>query len=95
MSFNDFNNKYKLKNEATSNIKIYQVLLSLPLSDVGIYLRDGSFKVDIGTLNLHPTKSTHWVFYIYECYFDLYGITPPKKLSRVIIKQSGYCLCSE
>ena len=64
MSFNDFVHKYKLKNKATSNIKIQQVLSSLSLNDVGIYLRDGSFSSDIGIVNLHPSKGTHWVAYI-------------------------------
>ena len=95
MSFNDFIKKYKLKNEATSNIKIQQVLSSLSLNDVGIYLGDSSFKSDIGIVNLHPSKGTHWVLYIHESYFDSYGITPPKKLSKFIIKRNGYCLYSE
>ena len=56
MTFNDFVKKFDLKNEATSNIKIQQVLSSLSLNDVGIYLRDGPFKTDIGIINLHPSK---------------------------------------
>ena len=59
MTFNDFVRKYDLKNRATSNIKIQQVLSSLSLNDVGIYLRDGPFKTDIGVINLHPSKGTH------------------------------------
>ena len=66
MSFNDFVHKYKLKNKATSNIKIYQDLSSLSLNYTGIYLRDGPTKSDIGTVNLHPSKGTHWVTYINE-----------------------------
>ena len=84
--------KYKLKNEATSNIKIQQVLSSLSLNDVGIYLRDGPFESNIGIVNLHPSRGTYWVFYINENYFDSYGIVCPKKLSKFIIKQNGYCL---
>ena len=61
MTFNDFIHKFILINKATSNIKIYQVLSSLFLSDVGIYLRDGPFSSDIGIVNLHATKGTHWV----------------------------------
>ena len=70
---NDFIKKYNLKNEATSNIKIQQVLSSLSLNDIGIYLRDGPFESDTGIVNLHPTKGTHWVCYINENYFDSYG----------------------
>ena len=95
MTFNDFIKKYKLKNKATSNIKIQQVLSSLSLNDVGIYLRDGPFSSDIGIVNLHPSKGTHWVCYINENYFDSYGCSPPKKLSKFIIKRNGYCLYSE
>ena len=89
MTFNDFIKKYKLKNEATSNIKIQQVLSSLSLNDVGIYLRDGPFESDIGIVNLHPSRGTHWVCSINENYFDSYGCTPPKKLSKLITKRNG------
>ena len=95
MTFNDFIKKYNLRNKATSNIKIQQVLSSLSLNDVGIYLRDGSFESDIGIVNLHPSKGTHWVCYINENYFDSYGCVSPKKLSKFIIKRNGYCLYSE
>ena len=59
MLFKVFFEKNDLKNEATSKIKIYQVLLSLSLSDVVIYLRNGPFSSDVGIVNLHPTKGTH------------------------------------
>ena len=59
MSFNDFIKKNNLNKKATSNLKIQHVLLSLSLNDVGIYLRDGPFKSDIGIVNLHPSKGTH------------------------------------
>ena len=95
MTFNDFIKKYKLKNEATSNIKIPQVLSSLSLNDVGIFLRDGPFESDIGNVNLHPSRGTHWVCYINENYFDSYGIVCPKKLSKFIIKRNACCLYSE
>ena len=95
MAFNHFVRKYDLKNKSTSNIKIQQVLSSLSLNDVEIYLGDGPFKSDIGIVNLHPSKGTHWVCYINERYFDRYGIVCPKKLSKFIIKRNGYCLYSE
>ena len=95
MSFNDFIKKYNLKNKANSNIKIQQVLDSIGLDNVNIYLRDGPFKSDIGIVNLHPFKGTHWVCYINENYFDSYGIVCPKKLSKFIIKRNEYCLYSE
>ena len=71
--FNDFVEKYILKNKATSNKKIQKVLTSIGLDNVNIYLRDGPFSGDIGIVNLHPSKGTHWVCYINENYFDSYG----------------------
>ena len=64
ITFNDFVKKFNLKNKATSIIKIQQVLSSLSLNDVGIYLRDGPFSSDIGIVSLHPSKGTHWVCYL-------------------------------
>ena len=81
MTFNEFIKNYKLKDKATSNIKIYQVLDSVGLNNVGIYLRDGPFESDIGIVNLHPSRGSHWVLYIKDCYFDSYGCPPPKKTS--------------
>ena len=95
ITFNDFVHKNKLKNEATSNIKIQKVLASIGLDYVGIYLRDGPFQTNIGIVNLHPSKGTHWVYYINENYFDSYGVVCPKKLFKFIIKRNGYCSYSE
>ena len=95
MSFNEFIKKHNLKNKATSNIKIQKVLNSIGLNKVGIYLRDGLFSSDIGIVNLHPSKGTHWVTYINENYFDSYGCASPKKLCEFIINRNEYCLYSE
>ena len=96
MTFNNFVRKYNLKNKATSNIKIYEVLKKIGLdSKVGIYLRDGPFSSDIGVVNLHQLRGSHWVCYIDENYFDSYGCVCPRKLSKFIIKRNGYCLYSE
>ena len=85
-----------MKNKATSNLKLYEVLKKIGLqSKVGIDLRDGPFSTDIGIVNLHPPKKTHWVCHLNENSFDSYGCAPPKKLSKFIIKQNGHCLCSE
>ena len=54
MLVKDFFHKYELKNKAMSNIKRFQVLSYLGLSDVGIFLRDGTFSSGIGIVNLHP-----------------------------------------
>ena len=95
MSVNDFNHKYNLKNKATSNTKRQQILSTIPLRDIVIYLRDGPFESDIRIVNLHPTKGTHWVVYLNQKYFESYGCSPPQKLFKLIIKRSGYCLYSE
>ena len=96
MMFNDFVKKYNLKNKATSNIKIHEVLKNIGLdTKVKNYLRDGPFESDIGIVNLHPSKDSHWVCYINESYFDSYGCVCPKKLFKFIIKRHGCCLYSE
>ena len=93
--FNDFVKNYNLKNKATSNRKFQKVLTSIGLDNVNIYLRDGPFLSDIGLINLHPSKGSHWVCYINENYFDSYVCSPPKKLSKFLKKQNGFCLFSE
>ena len=95
MTFNDFIRKQILRDKTTSNMKIQHVLSSLSLDDVAIYLRDGQFPTEIGIVNLHPSKGTHWAFYLNEKKFDKYGCSPPKKLSKLITKRNGYCLYSE
>ena len=87
MAFSDFINKYGLEKKTTSNIDNQQVLSSLSLNDVGIYLRGGPFSSHIGFVNLHPSKGTHWVCYIHEGYSDRYGIVCPKKLFIFILKK--------
>ena len=59
ITFNDFIKKHNLKNKTTSNIKIQQVLNSIGLNNVNIYLRDGPLSSDIGIVNLHPTRGSH------------------------------------
>ena len=95
MTFNDFVQKYNSKIKATSNTKIQKILTSIGLGNVNIFLRDGPFSSDIWIVDLHPSKGSHWVCYIIENYFDSYGCSPPKKLSKFIIKRNGYCLYSE
>ena len=95
VTFNDFIKKPNLINKATSILKIQQVLSSIGLNNVGINLRDRPFSSDIGIVKLHPSKGSHWVFFINENYFDTYGCVCPKKLSNFIIKRNGFCLYSE
>ena len=90
MSFNGFVQKHDLKNKATSIIKFYQVLTSIGLDNVNIYLRDGPIITDIAIVNLHPFQGTHWVLYIHERYLDSYGCARPQKLPKFIIHWNGY-----
>ena len=90
MSFNDFIHKYKTKNKATSIIKICQVLPSLSLNDVRVYLGGGPFKSDIGTVSLGPSKGTHRVLYINDNFLYSFGGSTPQKLSKSIIKRNGH-----
>ena len=92
MSFNYFIHKYKLKNKATSIIKIQQVLPSLTLNHVGIYLRGRAFSTNIGIVTIIPSKRTHWICYIINQYFDSYGVVYPKKLSKFLMNQNRRCL---
>ena len=79
MTFNDFLHKHNLKNKATSNIKIYEVLKKIGLdSKVGVYLRDEDFLTSYGIVNLHHSRRTHWVLYIKDCYFHSCGCPPQK-----------------
>ena len=95
MSFNDFIYKYKLKNGATSNIKIQQVVASIGLHTVGICLRDGQFEFDIAIVTLHPYKGNHWVCYIHQNYFDSYVCVCAGRLSKFFLKRHRHCLNSE
>ena len=95
MSINDFILEYSLKNKTTSNMKNQNILSSLTLSDVRVYLREGPFESDIGSVNLHAWEGTHWVAYINQYYFDFYGCSPPQKLSTFIRKRNGLWLYSE
>ena len=95
MLFNDFIHEYISENKATSSKKIQQVLSSLSLYDVGIYLGDGPFKTDMGIVNLHPFQGTQWALYVDESFFDSCGCSPPQKLPRLIIKRNGHCIFFE
>ena len=85
LSFKEFVEKYRLKNEATSNVNIKEILDKLTIrvaSPTGIYMRDDKFTTDSGIVNLQPTKGTHWVMFVNEFYFDSYGC-PPNLLNHI------------
>ena len=68
-------------------MEIYQVLSSIGLGNVDIYLRDGPFSSVVGIVNLYESRGSHWVCYINENYFDSYVCSPPNKLSKFIKKR--------
>ena len=51
-------------------------------------MRDDIFTTDIGIVNLHPFKGTHWVCYIDKYYFDSYGCAPPEIYQIIYKKQT-------
>ena len=83
LSFKEFVNKYGLKNEATSNVEIKEIL-KLMNTSCGIFMRDDKFITTRGIVNLHPTKGTHWVMFVNEFYFDSYGCPPPLNITKQI-----------
>ena len=83
LSFKEFVDKYGLKNEATSNVEIKEIL-KLMNTSCGIYMRDDKFITTSGIVNLHPTKLTHWVMFVNEFYFDSYGCPPPLNITKQI-----------
>ena len=85
LSFKEFVDKYGLKDEATSNLKIKEVLDKLTIP-VGIYMRDDKFTTTAGIVNLHPTKGTHWVMFSDKFHFDSYGCPPPTSILNHIKK---------
>ena len=83
LSFKEFVDKYRLKNEATSNVEIKEIL-KLMNTSCGIYMRDDKFITTSGIVDLHPTKGTHWVMFVNEFYFDSYGCPPPLNITKQI-----------
>ena len=75
--------------------KIQQVLGSIGLDNVDIYLRDGLLNFDIEIVNSHPIKGTDWITYLDKNCFVSYGCPPSQNLSKIIIKRNWYCLYSE
>ena len=73
-----FCSQIQIERKTNLNIKTQQVLLSLSLNDVRIFLRDGPFQSDRGIVNFYPSEGTRWVCYTNNNYADSYGCPPPK-----------------
>ena len=97
MTFNDFVQKYDLKNKAKSKIKIYQILCSVGLNKVGLILRDAMFEFNKRVVKLQPKKGTQWVLYINKIILIHMVVLflENRKLSKFIIKRNGCCLYCE
>ena len=78
-SFKEFIEKYRLTNEAISNVKIKEILKLMNITECGIYMRDDKFTTTSGIINLYPT-GTHWDIIVTEFYFDSYGCPPPTNI---------------
>ena len=88
LTFEEFNNKYNIDNEAMSYIRIKDIGKDISLTPIEIVMRDEilnmisehNFNIIV---NLHPTDGTHWVLVIRRdggpvYYFDSFGVeTPP------------------
>ena len=92
VTFNDFIKKYNLKNTATSNIKVYEVLKKTPtrLQRRHLFEKWGFFN-KLWCNSVFILVEGLWVCYIKDCYFDSYGYgcVCPKKVSEFIIKPNG------
>ena len=93
VTYSDFFTFYTLKNRATSEIKIKEVLNNLELT-CSFYLRDSTFKTNIVIVNI-PTKGKHWVAFMIEVYFDSLGCSPPETITDFPTKRNGKCVYSE
>ena len=93
-SLKEFLMKHNLKNEATSNLKIQEVLNKLGIK-AGTFTRDSNITNEIAIVNLHPTKGTHWVLVIHNFYFDSYGCPPPKNVLKHVKSKYNKCIYSE
>ena len=95
LTFEEFNNKFNIDNNAMSDIRIKDIGKDISLTPIEIgmrdqtpdSIRDPNFNI---ILNLHPTEGTHWVLGIRReggptYYFDTFGVeTPPLCLEEYV-----------
>ena len=88
LTFEEFNNKFNIDNNAMSDIRIKDIGKDISLTPIEIVMRDDKpEKVSEPNsniiVNLHPTEGTHWVLVKRReggptYYFDSFGVeTPP------------------
>ena len=84
LTFEEFNNKFNIDNNAMSNIRIKNIGKDISLTPIEMVMRDltpntindNNFNIIV---NLHPTDGTHWVLVIRRedgpvYYFDSFGV---------------------
>ena len=88
LTFEEFNNKFNIDNNATSDIRKKDTGKDISLTPIEIVMRDVTPDIIIEPnfniiVNPHPTEGTHWVLVIRReggpvHYFDSFGVeTPP------------------
>ena len=61
-----------------------------------VHMTDSTYTAKVGSINLHPTKSTHWRAYINnENAFDPQECPPRNVLSDIMSKRSRKCVSAE
>ena len=71
LTFEEFNNKFNIDNNAMSDIRIKDIGKNISLTPTEIVMRDENPKTirELNfniIVNLHPTEGTHWVLGIKE-----------------------------
>ena len=94
ITFTEFFEKSKFKNQATSNLKMKEVSNKLGLNTKK-HMKNSNFKTNDGIVNLQPTLGAHWISYKNECYFDFFGCAPSKLLTDYNTKRKGTSVFSE
>ena len=87
LTFEEFNNKFNIDNNAMSEIRIKDIGKDISLTPTEIVMRDENPKTirELNfniIVNLHPTDGTHWVLVIRRgdgptYYFDSFGVENP------------------
>ena len=95
LTFEEFNNKFNIDNNAMSDIRVKDIGKDISLTPIEIVMRDDKPEMVSETnsniiVNLHLTEGTHWVLVIRReggptYYFDSFGVeTPPLFLEEYV-----------
>ena len=96
LTFEEFNNKFNIDNNAMSDIRIKDIGKDISLAPIEIVMRDDKPEMVSEPnsniiVNLHLTEGTHWVLVIRReggptYYFDSFGVeAPPLFLEYVVL----------